>query len=122
MDAGMATDEVTDLIALIEMNRQETQKEAGLAAACSEALRKLHEQLDREQAELHLQGSGNGHPANIEALTNEIQRVRRLASVTKPGSSSRHSRPQQQRRAQPGGPRNPDRNRARRTMSRRGGR
>ena len=75
MGAGMATDEVTDIIANIEMQRQEMVKEAGLAAACSAALRRLHELLDREKEALQLHGSSTGHPANIEAVTIEISRV-----------------------------------------------
>ncbi len=36
----MAIENVTDMIAHIEMHRQEMAMEAGLAAACGEALRK----------------------------------------------------------------------------------
>ena len=45
----MISDEVIDAIAQIELQRQEMEKEAGLAAACNEALRKLHELLERER-------------------------------------------------------------------------
>ncbi len=50
MSAGLAIDEVTDMIAHIEMHRQEMAKEAGLAAACGEAPRRLHELLDHGRA------------------------------------------------------------------------
>ena len=43
----MTSDETLDAIAYIEMHRQEAAREAGIAAACSEALRKLHEQIGR---------------------------------------------------------------------------
>ena len=48
----MASDEVIDGIAAIEMHRQGTEKESGLAAACSEALRKLHAMLEQEKEEI----------------------------------------------------------------------
>ena len=52
MNAETATDEVIDSIAHIEMHRQEMAKEAGLATACTEALRKLHGLLDEEREAL----------------------------------------------------------------------
>ena len=39
MNPGMPADDVIDLLAVIEMHRQEMTKESGLAAACDEALR-----------------------------------------------------------------------------------
>jgi hypothetical protein len=119
MDAEMASDEVTDAIALIELYRQEKQKEAGLAAACGEALRKLHELLDQEKT-AQQQGADTMHPFNITAVTNEIQRVRLLANA-KPGPNSRRSRLQRQPQqwARPDGPRNPVRNKGRRNNGRR---
>ena len=48
MATRMASDEVTDGIAAIEMHRQGTEKESGLAASCSEALSKMHELLAQE--------------------------------------------------------------------------
>ncbi len=123
MSAGMATDEVTDAIAHIEMHRQETQKEAGLAAACSEALRKLNELLQGEQAAAQPQGPGGGHLANIEAVMIEIKRVKKLADVGSQGAILRHTHSGQRQAApRPGGPRNPARNKGRRTMGRRGDR
>ena len=61
MHGEMASDEVTDSIALIEMHRQEAQKETGLAAACSEALRKLNELLEQEKEALRVNGPDQGH-------------------------------------------------------------
>ena len=117
----MATDEVTDQIALIEMYRQETQKEAGLAAACSEALRKLHELLESEKQAQQLNGPDNGHPANIAAVAHQIQRVKNLAGGAGQGNS-RRAHFQQERSPRPGGPRNQARNKNRRTMGRRSAR
>ncbi len=63
-----ATDEVIDAIADIEMQRQGMEKEAGLAASCSSAPRKLRELLDREKGALQLHGAGTGPPANVDAV------------------------------------------------------
>ncbi len=123
MSTGMATDEVTDMIAHIEMHRQEMAKEAGLAAACNEALRKLHELLDREKAALQLHVPGTAHAANVEAVTLEISRVKRLADATGQKSQAKNARRWQQKQtSRPAGPRNPARNKGRRTMGRRGDR
>jgi hypothetical protein len=122
MGAEMATDEVTDIIANIEMQRQERVKEAGLATACSEALRKLHEILDREKKELQLHGSSTRHPANIEAVMIEIKKVKKLAGITGQGSIPKSARPGQRQVSWQNEPRNPSRNRGRRTMGRGSGR
>ena len=115
----MATDEVIDMIAYIEMHRQKMANETGPAAACGEALRRLHELLEQERAALQLHGTGTAHPANIEAVTTEIKRIGQLVGATNPGSISGKGRP-----AQPvsrsDAPRNPVRNKGRRTMGRRG--
>jgi len=123
MSPEMATDEVTDAIAHIEMQRQEMAKEAGLAAACNAALRKLHELLDHEKVEPQPHGPGTGYLANIEAVMIEIKRIRKLADTKSQGSLARRARHgQQQPMSRPGGPRNPARNKGRRTMGRRGDR
>ena len=120
MDAVTATDDVTDAIAHIEMHRQEMEKEASVAAACNEALRKLHELLNRERLQSH--GPGAGRVANIEALTVEIERVKRLAGATGGVGMLKHERPQPQKPVRPGQPHNRPRNRSRRTMGRSSGR
>ena len=119
MSTGMATDEVTDMIAHIEMHRQEMAKETGLAPACSEALRKLHELLEHERAALQLHGTSTTYPANIEAITIEIKRVKQLAGVTNPKPISPKGR-NQQSMSRSNVPHNPPRNKGRRTMGRRG--
>ena len=98
MDTEIATDDVTDSIAHIEMYRQIAMKEAGLAASCSQALRKLHELLDHERAVLQRQESGAGHSANIDAVTSEIEKVKKLArtaSAEAPASKQLHPGRQQ---------------------------
>ncbi len=121
MDIKTASDEVIDAIASIEAHRQDMEREAGRAAACSEALRKLHELLEREREALQVHGPGTLHAVNIEAVTMEIKKVKSLAGVAGQGSGSRSAAPGQRRgssRKQP--PHNPPRNHGRRSMGRRG--
>ena len=121
MTAGKTSDEVIDAIAHIEMQRQHMEKESGLAAACNEALRKLHELLDVETAATQPPGPGSAHPANVEAVMLEIKRVTKLAGIAGQSAMSKHARAGRQPPAsRPGGPRNPPRNKGRRTMGRRG--
>jgi hypothetical protein len=126
MNATMVSDEVTDTIALIEMHRQEAQKESGLAAACSEALRKLQALLEQERETLRLQGAGSSHSVNLEAINNHIQRVKKMAGAGSggPGARGRTGHPPRAgappQPPRPGGPRGPSKNRGRRAMSRRG--
>jgi len=49
MNPQHASDEVTDLIASIEMHRQEIERESGLDASRSYALPRLQELLKKEQ-------------------------------------------------------------------------
>lgn len=121
MNTEMASDEVTDSIAHIEMHRQEMAKEANLASACNEALRKLHELLKHEQEELQKSGPQSQHTANIAALTGAIERVKRLAGVKNPGPPSKDRRPEGRRQTpMRGANQAPARNKGRRTMGRRG--
>lgn len=117
----MTSDETLDAIAHIELHRQDMAKEAGLAAACNEALRKLHELLERERQAPHEPGSR--HAANIEAVTREIERVKGLAGAA---SRPRQGRPKQRGRQGPGGPggqpHHVPRGKQRRTMGRGRGR
>ena len=122
MNAGTASDEVIDAIASIEMHRQELEKEAGLAAACSEALRKLHELLDHERAAQQLHAPGTKHPANVEAVTAEIKRIQKMAGVRTQVAIPRNPRPGQHQVSVRSGTRIPPRTRGRRTMGRRGDR
>jgi len=56
MISRLVSDEVTDGIAAIELHRQGTEQESGLAVACSEALRKLQALLEQEKEALQLHG------------------------------------------------------------------
>ncbi|MBI2296349.1 MAG: hypothetical protein HYU76_10040 [Betaproteobacteria bacterium] len=117
-----ATDEVIDMIADIEMQRQEMEKEAGLAASCSSALRRLHELLDHEKEALQLRGPDAGHPENVEAVTVEIERVKELAVIPSQGPLRKSAYPGQRKVSWRNAPRSPARNKGRRTMGRAGGR
>ncbi|HSD43360.1 MAG TPA: hypothetical protein VLD36_16020 [Burkholderiales bacterium] len=125
----MITDEMMDAIAHIEMHRQEMEKAASVAAAYNEALRKLHELLTREREALRLHGPGAGRAANVEALTAEIERVKRLSGeagrvkrLSGEAGGVAHERFQRQKRVRPGQPHNPPRTKGRRTMGRSSGR
>jgi hypothetical protein len=128
MNSGDATDEVVDIIAYIEMQRQEIEKTAGRAASSRAALRKLHELLDQEKATLHVRGPGAESSPNVEAVLAEIGRVKKLAAATGrisppegAGAGLRHPfrQGQQVRR---NASRKSSTGRGRRTMERRGGR
>jgi bacterioferritin-associated ferredoxin len=116
-----ASDEVTDAIAHIEMHRQEMEKEVGLAAACNEALRKLHEILKNEQEALQRHGAtGTLHPLNIEAVASEIRKVKKMMGNTSQAPASRVPQADKRRAQVRNGPRTPAKNKGRRTMGRRG--
>lgn len=118
----MISERVADAIARIEMHRQEMAKETNVAAACNEALRKLHELLDREREALQSHGAGDGHAENVEALGAEIDRVKRLAGAAGKGVEPKHGRPQARKHVGPGETHNFPRNKGRRTMGRTSGR
>jgi len=122
-----ATGEVLDLLAGIEMHRQEMEKEAGHAAACGSALRKLHELLEHKQEAMQLHGADAGHQAHIDAVALEIERVKKLAVVTDQGPPHGKAdraglRQESRQKTWQNAPRNPARNKGRRTMGRTGGR
>ena len=122
-----ATDEVLDRIADIELHRQAIEKDAGLAAGCSSALRKLHELLEHGQEALRLHGADAGHQANVDAVMVEVERVKKLAVITSRGPPSRTVdraglRQVSRRKSWQDAQRNPARNKGRRTMGRAGGR
>ena len=93
MSTRMASDEVTDGIAAIEMHRQGTEQESGLAVACSEALRKLQQLLEQEKEALELHGPDTVSAANVEAVANEIKRIQAMAGVKGQGPMPRNTRP-----------------------------
>lgn len=124
MNTRMASDEVTDDIAAIEMHRQGTEQESGLAMACSEALRKLHALLEQEKEALRLHGQDSVHAINVEVVANEIKRVQSMTGGKGQGAMPRNAnaRPRGQQPARPDKAHNAPRNRGRRTMGRSGGR
>ncbi len=123
MSTRLVSDEVTDGIAAIEVHRQGTEKESGLAAACSEALRKLQALLEQEKANLALNSQDAVLQANVDAVENELRRVQSLAGIKGQGSGPRIPRMREQQGQRPDNkPHNPARNRGRRSMGRNGGR
>src|SRR5450756_2284747 len=101
MGTRMASDEVTDGIAAIEMHRQGTEKESGLAASCSEALRKLHELLAQEKEALQLNGLDSVSALNVEAVANEIKRVQSMGGAKGPRPMTNNARPRERQRPRP---------------------
>lgn len=73
-----ATADVACMIADIERRRLETIKHGGSALACSTALHRLRELLYHESEALRMRGPRSVHLANVEALGNEIARVKSL--------------------------------------------
>jgi hypothetical protein len=122
MDTELASDAVIDIIASIEMQRREAERVMGGPAACSGALRSLQELLDRENAALQLHGPATDHSANVAALTIEIGKVTKMASLTGRISAPKNVYTGQREVLRRNAPRNPARNRGRRTMGRSGGR
>jgi hypothetical protein len=118
----MASDEVVDEIAAIEMHRQGTEQESGLAVACSESLRKLHALLEQEKEALRLHGPDTVHAFNVEAVANEITRVQSMTGAKGQGAMPRNTRPRGQPAPRPEKTHNSPRNRGRRTVGRSGGR
>jgi len=117
-----ATDGVIDEIAEIEMQRRETEKNAGFATSCSSALQRLSELLDHESKALAMGGPDAGHPGNVEAVKLEIAKVKALTAPRAQESIPTYSRTEQRPVSWHNAPRNPPRNKGRRTMGRAGGR
>lgn len=115
-------DEVTDLIASIEMHRKEIEKEAGLEASRNYALRRLQQALQQEQEAAQLHGSSPMRLATAETLANEIKRVGSLARAASHRPASGGGRPQQPRNPRQEAQRKSPKSRGRRTMGRRSGR
>ena len=123
MSTGLPTYDVIDDIARIDTHRQEMQKETGPLAAANEALRRLHELLERERHALHVHGPAGGHTANIEAVTAEIDVVKKLIGAGKEAAGRVPAQGQPKKRmVHPSVPHNRPRNKGRRTMGRRGDR
>lgn len=124
MEALTSTEELTDAIAVIEMERQERAREEGNATACAEALRRLQVLQMQEKDALKEQGPSDIHSANLATLTAEIAKVQRLGGAT--NRSSQGGKPRHEGRGDGGRapvrePQHPpSRNRGRRSGSRGG--
>jgi hypothetical protein len=121
-ETASASDEVIDAIADIEMQRQAMEKEAGLAAACSSALRKLRGLLEREKEAPQLNGSAAGRPENVEAVMIEIERVKQLTVAKSQGPTHKGAYTDLRKASWRNAHHSPARNKGRRTMGRAGGR
>lgn len=119
MDAETVMDEVTDLIANIEMHRQEIARESSLDASRNYALGRLRQELLLRQEQSGLQGASGANAAIMQALAAEIRRVETLA-----GNGGQRQAPQgasapQHRQSRRDMPRQPNQNRGRRNAGRR---
>lgn len=97
MNEESPMDQVTDLIASIEMHRKEIERETGLEASREYSMRRLQQALQAEQEAAQLDASNQVRVATAAALANEIRRVGSLSR----GASQRPpqgggGRPQQQ--------------------------
>ena len=75
-----ATGDMAGSIADIETRRLAAVNDAGMAMACSAALHRLHELLEHETEALRLRGPASAHLANVEVVSTEIGRVKRLCA------------------------------------------
>ena len=93
-------DEVTDLIASVEMHRKEIERESGLDASRTYSLGRLQQALAAEQEAAQQDGANPARAATAEALANEIKRIGSLSRGS--GQRPQHAgggsggRPQQQ--------------------------
>ena len=87
-----ATAEVIEAIAEIEVQRRETEKQAGFAMSCSSALHRLNELLGHETEALRLRGPDAGHRENVDAVKIEIGRIKALAAAKGQSSSRKNAR------------------------------
>ena len=95
MNPQHASDEVTDLIASIEMHRQEVERESGLEASRNYAMPRLQELLRTEQEAAQQPGAESNHAANIEAVNAAIRKLQSLGRGGGP-SQRRQGKPQGQ--------------------------
>ncbi|MGQ0509549.1 MAG: hypothetical protein ACT4P9_02965 [Betaproteobacteria bacterium] len=124
MSDELKMDEVTDLIASIEMHRKEIERESGLDVSREYALRRLQQAIQEEQEASKLEGASPVHATAAELLSAEVRRVSSLSRGSAQRPAHAKDRPQQQRNFRPGGQpqqqrkqgggrRNPGRNRGR---------
>ena len=122
MAAATSREELAELIANVELERQAAARETGNAAACLTALRKLQDLQVREKTALSTGGPSAAHSANLAALAVEVSRVQRLAGTTNRLSLPNKSGSDERTGARRGAPRPPLRARGRTTGRSGGGR
>jgi hypothetical protein len=98
MNEESPMDQVTDLIASIEMHRKEIERETGLEASRDSSLRRLQQALQEEQEAAQQHGSSPTRVATADALANEIKRVGSLSRGASQRPQGGGGRPQQQQR------------------------
>lgn len=119
MEHTTASGDITTLILSTESHRREMQRASGLAAACNEALRKLHEVLARERGALQVHGpAARRYSANIGALKRVIARIGELAGDSNSGAIPPGPRPALRQLASHDAFRSFPRSKGRRTMGR----
>ena len=101
MNEESPMDQVTDLIASIEMHRKEIERETGLEASRNYSLHRLQQALQEEQEaalreSTQAHGSSPARVATAEALANEIKRVGSLSRGSGQRPPQGGGRPQQQ--------------------------
>jgi hypothetical protein len=89
MNPLTTTADVAGAIADIERRRLATERDAGIAMACSAALHRLYELLHHETEALRLRGPESAHLAAVEAVSIEIGRVKKLSTVSPEGRVGR---------------------------------
>jgi hypothetical protein len=116
MNTEQATPEVIEVLASIEMQRREREKESGVPVSCNWALGKLYELLPVERNSPGT-NSGTAIQGNIEAATLAIGRLRELARITGQGAKPKSVRPWHQQKSWRDAQKQSSANRSRRTMS-----
>lgn len=122
MSAENPMDEITDLIANIEMHRQEIARESGLEASRTYALGRLRQELQLRQEESSLQGESAERRAHIEALAAEVRRVETMKGGASQNQAAQRAAAPRHRQSRRDMPRQPGQGRGRRNMGRRTGR
>ena len=79
MNEESLMDEVTDLIASVEMHRKEIERESGIDASRTYSLQRLQQALQAEQEAAQQDAANPARVATAEALANEIKRIGSLS-------------------------------------------
>ena len=125
MNEESLMDEVTDLIASVEMHRKEIERESGLDASRTYSLQRLQQALQAEQEAAQQDAANPARVATAEALANEIKRIGSLsrgASQRPPNGGGGRPQQQQPRNFRQDQQRRSPKSRGRRPMGRSTGR